>query len=98
MSRLSVHMRVSGLSPSNEDVDSRQKAVKQLATAWGKINKPAQIVGKAAEIAAALGGDGTPPASLSDEVEAAIQKHSSAFLSSERPLEVGVCAVWPRFP
>ncbi|HLO78906.1 MAG TPA: GTPase-associated system all-helical protein GASH [Magnetospirillum sp.] len=92
MSRLSVHMRISSLSPSNEDVDSRQKAVKQLAAAWGKINDIPQILAKAAGVSAALSGDGTPPATLSDEVEAAVQKHASAFLSSERPLEVGVCA------
>jgi hypothetical protein len=92
MNRLSVHMRISSLSPSNEDVDSRQKAVKQLAASWGKINDIPQILAKAAEIAVALGGDGTPSATLSDEVEAAVQKHASAFLSSERPLEVGVCA------
>lgn len=92
MNRLSVHMRISGLSVSNEDVDSRQAAVTQLAAAWGKIKGPTDIVVKAAEIAAALGGDGTPPEGLSDEVERAVQKHASAFLSSERPLEVGICA------
>ncbi|NFV79881.1 GTPase-associated system all-helical protein GASH [Magnetospirillum aberrantis] len=92
MSRLSVHMRISGLSPSNEDVDSRQKAVKQLAAAWGKIDNSPQIIAKAAEIADSLGGDGTPPESLAEEIEDAVQKHASAFLSSERPLEVGVCA------
>lgn len=92
MSGLAVHMRISGLSVSNEDVDSRLKAVTQLAAAWGKIRVPTDIVAKAAQIATALGGDGTPPASLSDEVERAVQKHAPAFLSSERPLEVGVCA------
>lgn len=92
MSRLPVHMRISGLSVNNEDVDSRQKAVTQLAADWGKIKGGTDIVAKAEEIATALGGDGTPPAALSDEIERAVQKHASAFLSSERPLEVGVCA------
>ena len=85
-------MRISCLSPSNEDVDSRQKAVKQLAASWNKITNIPLVLTKTADIAAALTGDGTPPASLSAEVEDAVQKHASAFLSSERPLEVGVCA------
>jgi hypothetical protein len=85
-------MRITGLSVSNEDVDSRRKAIAQLSTAWGKSKEAGEIVAKAAEIAAALGGDGTPPTTLSAEVEGAVQKHASAFLSSERPLEVGVCS------
>ncbi len=92
MSRLPVHMRITGLSVSNEDVDSRQKAITQLSTAWGKIKSPTDILAKSAEIAIALGGDGSPPATLSSEVESAVQKHASAFLSSDRPLEVGICS------
>ena len=92
MDRLPVHMRITGLSVSNEDVDSRRKAITQLSTAWGKNKGASAIVAKVAEIAAALGGDGTPPAALSTEIEGAVQKHASAFLSSERPLEVGVCS------
>lgn len=92
MDRLAVHMRITGLSVSNEDVDSRRKAIALLATAWGEIEIPSVILAKAAEIAIAIGGNGPPPATLSSEVEGAVQKYASAFLSSERPLEVGVCA------
>lgn len=92
MSRLPVHMRITGLSVSNDDVDSRKKAITHLSAAWGKIKSPTDILAKAAEIAVALGGDGSSPATLSSEVEGAVQKHASAFLSSERPLEVGICA------
>jgi hypothetical protein len=92
MDSLAVHMRITGLSVSNEDVDSRRKAVAQLSSVWGRIKSPSEIVAKAATIAAALGGDGSSPAALSSEIERAVQKHASAFLSSERPLEVGVCA------
>mgnify|MGYP003639561940 FL=1 len=92
MDSLPIHMRISHLSPSNEDVDSRKKAIMQLSSAWNKYNATAKIVGKVAEISIALGGDGTPPEALSSEVERVVQKNASAFLSSERPLEVGVCA------
>lgn len=92
MNKLSVHMRISGLTPTDEDVNSRQKAIVRLASAWSKIGNRNAITAKAAEIATALGGQGVPPQTLSMEVENAIQKFSAAFLSAERPLEVGVCA------
>jgi len=90
MEKLALYMRMTGLAVSNEDVDSRQKAIAELATTWGKITSPLTIAEKAADISSALGGD--PPASLSAEVEKAVQKRASAFLSSESPLEVGICA------
>lgn len=87
-----VHLRITGLTPSNEDVDSRRAAVADLATTWGKIKDADQIVAKASAIAEALGGDGSPTAELGTEVQAAVQQHASAFLYAERPLEVSVCA------
>lgn len=92
MDNISVHMRITGLTPSNEDVDSRRAAASQLATTWGKIRDVDKILSKAAAIAEALGGDGTPAIELGEEIQVAVQKHASAFLFSERPLEVGVCA------
>jgi len=92
MDTIPVHMRITGLTPSNEDVNSRRAAVSELSTAWGKIKDANQIVAKAAEIAQSLGGDGTPPTTLGAEVQSAVQNHASAFLYSESPLEVGVCA------
>jgi len=92
MSNLAVHMRIASLQVSNEDVDTRQAAVLELAEAWGKLKTVANIVVKAAEIAHALGGDGIPVEPLGLEVQCAIQKHASAFLHSERPLEVGICS------
>lgn len=92
MYNLPVHLRITGLAVTNEDVDSRRAAVTKLTAAWGKIKQTAEITEKAAAIAAALGGDGTPPAALASEVEAVVQKSASAFLAAERPLEVAVCA------
>lgn len=92
MDNISVHMRITGLTPSNEDVDSRRSAASQLAASWGKVRDTGQILAKAAIIAEALGGNGVPPAKLGEEIQAAVQKHASAFLYSERPLEVGICA------
>ena len=92
MDNISVHMRITGLTPSNKDVDSRRAAASQLATSWGKLRDIGQILTKAAIIAEALGGDGVPAANLGEEIQVAVQKHASAFLYSERPLEVGVCA------
>lgn len=92
MDNIPVHMRISGLQITNEDVDSRRSAAGALATSWGKSRNISDVLSKAAEIADALGGDGSPPDTLGAEVEAAVQKRASAFLSSERPLEVSVCA------
>jgi hypothetical protein len=87
-----LHLRITGLTPSNEDVDSRRAAVANLAELWGKNKTVDQIVAKAAAIAESLGGDGSPPAELGTEIQTAVQKHASAFLYAERPLEVGLCA------
>lgn len=92
MDNLSAHMRITGLTPSNEDVNSRRAAISQLATNWGKLRDLDQILTKASAIAEALWGDGMPRIDLGDEIQAAVQKHASAFLYLERPLEVGVCA------
>ncbi len=87
-----VHLRITGLTPSNDDVDSRRLAVADLAKTWGKVKDVDLIVAKAAAIAVSLGGDGNPTAELGTEVQGAVQKHASAFLYEDRPLEVGVCA------
>lgn len=90
MSTLANHMRITGLQVTNEDVDSRKAGVTLLKAAWGKINAVDKIFMKAAAVAAALGGDGTPAEALGKEVEMAVQKKASAFLCTERPLEVGI--------
>ena len=92
MDSIPVHMRITGLTPSNQDVDSRRAAVAELSASWGKITNVNHIFDKAASIAESLGGAGTPSPSLGEEVQGVLQKHASAFLYSESPLEVGVCA------
>lgn len=87
-----VHLRITGLTPSNEDVNCCRLAVADLAAAWGKLKLPDTIVSKAADIAISLGGDGYPTPEFGKEVQDAVQNHASAFLYEERPLEVGVCA------
>ncbi|HEJ3299939.1 TPA: hypothetical protein SMW04_003843 [Pseudomonas aeruginosa] len=92
MENIAVHMRVSGVSVGDEDVNSRRAAATSLATSWKKDKNAGAIVSRAAEIAKALGGDGNPPPTLGMEVQAAIQKKSSSFLYEERPLDISVCA------
>ena len=89
---LSVHLRITGLAPSNEDVDSRRTASTQLANQWARVRDVSSVLDKAAAIAEALGGDGLPSTHLGEEVQRAVQKTASAFLYQERPLEVGICA------
>lgn len=92
MDKIAVHMRISGVTVSDDDVNSRRTAATSLATKWRNEKTASAIVSKAADIADALGGDGQPSPTLGGEIQAAIQKKSSAFLYEERPLEVGVCA------
>ncbi|MGY4823957.1 GTPase-associated system all-helical protein GASH [Stutzerimonas chloritidismutans] len=92
MENIAVHMRVSGITVTNEDVSSRRTAASSLGGKWGKETSVTKILAKVAEVAEALGGDGIPSATLGNEVQAAIQKKSAAYLYEERPLEVGVCA------
>jgi hypothetical protein len=92
MENISVHMRISGVKVSDDDVNSRRAAAASLATTWGKEKIVSKILSKAAEVAEALGGDGNPSPALGSEVQGAIQKKSPSFLYEERPLEIGVCA------
>ncbi|MGX1957437.1 GTPase-associated system all-helical protein GASH [Serratia proteamaculans] len=92
MENLALHMRISNVSVTDSDVSSRQTAAKNLATSWGKDKNPKSIVSTAADIAKALGGDGTPSSALGEKVQAAIQKKSLSYLYEERPIDVGVCS------
>lgn len=92
MDNIAAHMRISGVTVNDEDVNSRRAAATSLATIWGKEKNTGAIVSKAADIAKALGGDGNPPPALGTEVQGAIQKKSSSFLYEERPLDISVCA------
>ncbi|OIR12498.1 hypothetical protein GALL_61970 [mine drainage metagenome] len=92
MDNISVHMRISGVTVSDDDVNSRRSASTALAATWIKETNVSKLLSKAAEVAEALGGDGTPSPGLGIEIQKAIQKKSSSFLYEERPLEVSVCA------
>lgn len=91
MKSLALHMRISTLSPTDDEVDSRREAGIALASAWAKPKGTTAAIERAQQVAAALWCD-LPPPSLAAEVEAAIQVHSSSFLASARPFEVGICA------
>ena len=92
MDNLAVHMRISNVTISDNDVDSRRTAARSLAASWSKGESASTLVSRAADIAQALGGDGIPPPALASDIQSVIQESSSSFLSEERPLEVGVCA------
>jgi GTPase-associated system helical domain len=92
MSNMAVHMRITGLQVTNEDVDARKKATATLAVKWSKINKVDAIASRSADIAQALCVDEAVPDALALEIEAAIQEYASAFLAVERPLDIGICA------
>lgn len=92
MDNLPVHMRITSLTPTNEDVDARRAAIGELSATWGKTTDVGKILSKAEMIAESLGGDGQPNEHLGLEVQEALQKHASAFLYTESPLDVGVCA------
>lgn len=92
MDNIAVHMRISGVTVNDDDVNSRRSAATSLASNWGKERAVSTIISKAADIAESLGGDGNPPPTLGGEIQKAIQKKSSSFLYEERPLDVSVCA------
>jgi len=92
MNNISVHMRISGVTVSDDEVISRRSSATNLAKVWGKVKAPLDIIAKVAEVAESLAGDGVPPDSLGEEVQRSIQTKSPSFLYEERPLDVGVCA------
>ena len=92
MENLPVHMRISTLTPSNEDVDARRATIGELSAAWIKVTDVDPILAKAGMVADALGGDGRPHGDLGTEVQGALQNHASAYLYKEKPLGVGICA------
>ena len=92
MDNLARHMRISGVTVSDSDVESRSAAAKSLATLWRKIDVPARIVSLAADVAGALSGNGVPSPELGERVQMSIQKKAPSFLYDERPLDVGICS------
>ncbi|MBT1886574.1 GTPase-associated system all-helical protein GASH [Enterobacter hormaechei] len=92
MNNIAVHMRICSATVNDSDVESRQAAAKNLATSWGKDRTTSSIVTTSADIAMALGGDGSPAIVLGEKVQTAIQNKSPSYLYEERPLDVGVCA------
>ena len=92
MDNLPVHMRITSLTPSNDDVDARRATIAELSEAWGKISDIGEILGKAEAIADSIGDTGQPYKTLGLEVQEVLQKSASAFLYTESPLDVGLCA------
>lgn len=88
---LALHMRISALQPTDDEVNSRKNAAMALCAAWGKAKTFDVVVARAEAVAASLTLD-APPADIATEVEAAIQAHASAFLASDRPFDVGICS------
>jgi hypothetical protein len=91
MENLPVHMRITGTHVSNEDVNMRRLAIKDLSEAWRGSKTVEQSLAKATDIARALHDD-VPPAALGAEIQTAVQKHASAFLYEDTPFEVGIVA------
>jgi hypothetical protein len=91
MENLAVHMRITGSQVSNEDVDTRRSAIKDLSSVWVEKRSVEQSLATATNIAQALHGD-APPAALGAEIQAGVQKYASAFLYEESPFDVGVVA------
>ena len=87
-----VHLRITKLTPSNDDVDTFRAAVSDLATAWNKLRPLDALVAKAVAIAESLGAGGEPSVEFGTEVQTIVQKRASAFLYADNPLEVGICA------
>jgi hypothetical protein len=92
MDNLPMHMRITSLAPSNDDVDARRATITELLETWGKITDINELLTKAEAIADSLGGDGKPYEHLGLEVQEVLQKRASAYLYLESPLDVGVCA------
>ena len=91
MENLAIHMRITGLHVSNDDVDTRRSAIRELSVEWQKGKTIDLSLATATGIAQAL-QDKAPPAALGVEIQAAVQKHASAFLYEESPFEVGIVA------
>jgi hypothetical protein len=91
MKNLALHMRISTLGPTDDEVNSRRAAGTDLAATWAKGKTIGIAFERAQQVAAALWSD-VPPGTLAAEVQAAVQAHSSSFLANDRPVEVGICA------
>lgn len=91
MENLAAHMRITGSPVSNDDVDTRRAAIKELSEEWAKGPAIDKLLATATCIAQAL-HDETPSAAFGAEIQTAVQKHAAAFLYEESPFEVGIVA------
>jgi hypothetical protein len=89
MISVAKHLRIVRSTVSDQDVEKRASAVSALAAAFNKTKDPGTLLRIGNDVAQGLLGCEMTPA-FSDQIEAAIQKSSKSFLSSEQPLETAV--------
>src|SRR5476649_164851 len=89
MENLATHMRITGSTVSNDDVDTRRLAIEDLSTKWKTRAEVKLLLATATGIAQAL-HDEVPSEIFGAEIQAAVQAHASAFLYEDSPFEVGI--------
>ena len=92
MGSIPIHMRITKLAVTDDEVNKMQAAISDLVVSWRRTKNIDELLTRASEIAETLSGDGTPPPMIAAEIEAVVQKHASAFLQTESPLTIGVVA------
>lgn len=92
MSNFASHIRIFDSNPTDDLVEKRKSAVKEISTKYLKTKDTGEILKNSLALCS-----GTLPQGLSErlkgEVEAAIQKTSKAFIAQGQDLQITVCSL-----
>lgn len=93
MADIATHVRIFCAEPSDELVDKRTAAIQELSQELAKKSHSSQLLNLANSVAIGITAPGALRAELATNVEAAIRRHSTAFVRAEHELEVLVCLI-----
>jgi len=93
MTDIAIYIRIFDLEPTDELVQKRTSAIKDLCASYAKRKTVADILELANDLAVAVTAKASIPTALAREVEVAIKPLSPAFVQEGQELQMLVCAL-----
>jgi hypothetical protein len=93
MPDIAVVVRIFEPEPTDDLVEKRGKAIKEIAARFAKRKNVAEILQLANELALSVAPKGALAPNLATEIEAAIKKESTSFVKDGEDLQIMACAL-----
>jgi hypothetical protein len=93
MTEIAKHIRIFEKNPTDDLVEKRTAAIKELAANFGKISQVTEILRLASDLAAAATAKGALPDARANEIESLIRTQSSSFVREGQELQLLTCSL-----